>query len=355
MKPRTSRRASEISPPPFKAPYPPSWINRFAAWVDRLPGPAWVVYLLAALTLTALAWVVQTSQEAYVVRPTHVFISVQPVVALGLIHYFDRSASRAFDRFAPALRTDLVDPREIRWRLTHLPPRAAWMASLVGMLFVPIFAALTPDPARVFQMAPTPVSVAETHAFMVLIWVTYAPLLYHTIHQLRWVHRIHARYTRVDPYDIGPLYAFSALTARTAVALTLLNYGWTLVYPAPLSNPVNIVLTVFFVVLTAVVFAWPLWGVHRLLAEEKARLLADGSRRMKASVAELRRRIDSGRLRAMDDLHKAMASLEIEHAALMRIPTWPWPPGTLRGVAAAVLLPIVIWLIQQVLQPLLAR
>jgi len=354
MAKRQSRPAAP-QPRAFVAPTSLSWVDRLTTWVDGLPGPAWGFYLLGGLILVALGWIGQASQGVYLVRPAHVFVSVQPVVALGLIHYFDRSALRAFDRFAPAVRTERVDPREIRWRLTHLPPRGAWMASLVGLLFVPVFAAITPDPARVFQMAPTPVSVAEIHAFMVLIWVTYAPLLVHTIHQLRWVHRIHARYPRVDPYDIGTLYAFSALTARTAVALTLLNYGWTLVYPAPLNNPVNVVLTAFFAVLTAVVFAWPLWGVHRLLAEEKARLLADGARRMKASVAELRRRIDSGRLRAMADLHKAMASLEIEHAALMRIPTWPWPPGTLRGVAAAVLLPIAIWLIQQLLQPLLAR
>jgi len=342
-------------PPAFVPPTSLSWVDRLTTWVDGLPGPAWALYLFAGLTLVALGWIGQASQEAYVVRPAHVFISVQPIVALALIHYFDRSASRSFERFRPALRVDQIDPDEVRWHLTHLPPRGAWIASLVGLLLVPLFTALTPDPARTFQMALTPLSVVEIIVFMVLVWVTFGPLIYHTIYQLRWVHRIHARYTRVDPYDIGPLYAFSSLTARTAVALTLLNYGWTLVYPAPLSNPVNVVLTVLFAVLTAVVFAWPLWGVHRLLAEEKARLLADGSRRMKASVAELRQRIDSGRLRAMDDLHKAMASLEIEHAALMRIPTWPWPPGTLRGVAAAVLLPIAIWLIQQLLQPLVAR
>ena len=98
------------------------------------------------------------------------------------------------------------------------------------------------------------------------------------------------------------------------------------------------------------VFAWPLWGVHRLLVEEKARLLTDCARRMKAAVAELRRRIDSGRIEAMDDLHKTMASLEIEHATLTRIPTWPWQPGTLRGLLAAVALPVVVWLIQFVLQ-----
>lgn len=55
----------------------------------------------------------------------------------------------------------------------------------------------------------------------------------------------------------------------------------------------------------------------------------------------------------MDTMNKAMASLEIERAALVRVPTWPWDPGTLRTVIAALLLPIIIWLIQYGLERLM--
>ncbi|MFQ5596379.1 MAG: hypothetical protein ACE5HA_19725 [Anaerolineae bacterium] len=51
----------------------------------------------------------------------------------------------------------------------------------------------------------------------------------------------------------------------------------------------------------------------------------------------------------MTELHRAMSSLEIEREVLARIPTWPWQPGTLRGVASAVSLPVLVWLIQQIL------
>ena len=67
----------------------------------------------------------------------------------------------------------------------------------------------------------------------------------------------------------------------------------------------------------------------------------------------LQRRMDSLRLSGADDLNKTLSSLEIERAALQRIPTWPWEPGTIRGLAAALLLPIVIWLIQFVLERML--
>jgi len=343
-----ANRSGEFAPP-----YPPSWIDRLIHWIDRLPGPAWAFYLLASLVLVGGFSILQAREGAYIssgYRPAHALLALQPVLALALIHYLDRAASRSFERFRPALRTEPIDDRKVRWRLIHLPARATVLASLVGLLLVPLMSALTPNPTQLFRMAPTQVSFIEIVVFMALIWLIYGPLIYHTIHQLRWVGTIHARYTAADPYDIEPLYAFSGLTVRTALGLMVINYGWQFVFPTPLSNIVNVVLTALFALLAAVVFAWPLWGVHRLLLEEKARLLTDCARRMKATVAELRRRIDSGQIRGMDDLHKTMASLEIEHSALTRIPTWPWQPGTIRGLAAALLLPVAIWLIQYALE-----
>jgi hypothetical protein len=70
-------------------------------------------------------------------------------------------------------------------------------------------------------------------------------------------------------------------------------------------------------------------------------------------VAELHQRVDKKAMTKMDDLNKTLASLELERAALQRIPTWPWETGTLRGVAATLVLPLVIWLIQFALQRLL--
>ncbi len=51
----------------------------------------------------------------------------------------------------------------------------------------------------------------------------------------------------------------------------------------------------------------------------------------------------------MDDMNKTMASLEIEHAVLIRIPPWPWEPGTVCGAAVAVLLPVFLYGAQQIL------
>jgi len=52
----------------------------------------------------------------------------------------------------------------------------------------------------------------------------------------------------------------------------------------------------------------------------------------------------------MDELHDTMAGLEIEYSALTRIPTWPWQPETLRRFITALLLPVVVFILQFVLQ-----
>jgi hypothetical protein len=69
---------------------------------------------------------------------------------------------------------------------------------------------------------------------------------------------------------------------------------------------------------------------------------------MLAALDDLHTRVDRADLRRMDDLYKAIASLDLERTTLNKIPTWPWEPGSIRGVAAALLLPLAIWLIQQI-------
>ncbi len=51
----------------------------------------------------------------------------------------------------------------------------------------------------------------------------------------------------------------------------------------------------------------------------------------------------------MDDLYKAIASLDLERAILNKIPTWPWEPGSIRGGVVALLIPVFVWLAQYVL------
>jgi hypothetical protein len=115
---------------------------------------------------------------------------------------------------------------------------------------------------------------------------------------------------------------------------------------AATAGRVELGLSVTFGALSAATFALPLTGAHRRLVAEKKRRLAETAAHFQATSEELHRTLEQQRLSRVDQLNKALASLELEWNVLRRIPTWPWEPGAVRGLTAALLLPVVVWLVQ---------
>lgn len=238
--------------------------------------------------------------------------------------------------------------------MTTLPRGPTWIAS-VSALFVVVYFLVAGDPGSFAElgMATGPAGFAFILAHFVVMWLLLGALIYHTFHQLRSVHQIYASLPVADVYATEPYHAFTGLALRTALLITLDNYGWVAASPSTLRDPFGLGLTAFLAVLALVMFVWPLWGAHQMRASSKANALADNAVRFKEAAAELHRRLDARKVTGMDELNKSLGSLEIERAALIRIPTWPWQPGTFRGLVAALGLPIAVWLIQYVLQKVL--
>lgn len=351
--------------PAFVPPYPPSWFDRLTDAIDRVPGPAWLTYLVLACLGTAMLVLAAGTSGDY--RPGqllafHIWIGAQFAYMLALMHYLDRSAGMAFDTFRPVLEgTDGATIDDLRYRLTTLPPRATWLAALAGAAFgllLPfVFLGTAAGEPRSLSSAFSPFGFPASSAFFVSFLQVFfvaveavsATLVFHTVHQLRMISRVYASHKRLNLYRLQPLYAFSVPAGLTAGGLVLYAYAWFGTAPALRSEPISLALGVFFTAVAATTFAWPLLGIHRRLVAEKKRLLAESAERFETTVIELHRRIDHKTLADMDDLNKTLASLEIEQSTLRRIPTWPWEPGTVRSVAAAVLLPVFLFAVQQIL------
>jgi len=105
--------------------------------------------------------------------------------------------------------------------------------------------------------------------------------------------------------------------------------------------------------LAASAFVLPLLGAHRSLEAERDRVRQEATLSMESALAKLHQVVERGEYRSAPAVKDAVAALDIELTRLARVPTWPWNPGTLRGVLAAVFLPVFIWLVQYVLQRLL--
>jgi hypothetical protein len=103
---------------------------------------------------------------------------------------------------------------------------------------------------------------------------------------------------------------------------------------------------ILFGALAVLTFLLPLGGLHRRLAEEKELALAENSRRWRACTTELYGRVDRRDWAGADRLNATLTALERGRSSIERVPTWPWRPETLRSMTAALLLPVVIWLLQ---------
>lgn len=335
-------------------PYMPSWFDRFTDWVDSLTIPASAFYAVLALILAGVQFVIQWGSGG-TVAPFPVIYLLTLAYDLALMHHLDKVAGRALVRFRSVLAIDDAEYEDLRYRLTTLPARPVLFVTALGMLYGILMLELIPFEVKTNDMrfVDTPLSVHFNNAMTLPIWGIIFLVIYHTAHQLRIVQQIYNRCASVDLYVLHPLYAFSTLSAQTAVGIVFVAYLWNVFAPQLVSITVSLGGFLFITGFSLFTFVYPLLGAHRLLAEEKNRRLAKNGERQRAAIAELHRRIDNHDLVDMDNLNKTLVSLELEHASLSRISTWPWQPETLRGVMAALFFPVMVWLTQWVLQRML--
>lgn len=365
--------AAAASPPPFIPPYSPSWINRLADRVERLPGPAWGTYVGAAFLLTWLQLAIQWSAGTYppgTIDWFTVVVAVTVPYLLGLMHYLIRTSAAGFDEFRPALRATPAEAEGLRFRMTVLPARPVLLVSAVFTAACSAAVLLTYAleqagwgagteilggnvfriGPQVFHIAPTAPSIGLTTAILLSSWWAISTYAYLMVRQLRLISSIYVHNTEIRLFRLGPLYAFSRHTLRSALGLLVLAYALFATAPEVLSAPLGRGSWLLLVAGAIATFLLPLLGIHRALVREKGRMLNETGARFEAGAAQLHDRMDDNRLERMDELNLALASLEIERAALERVPTWPWERGTVRSLVAALVIPLILWLAQTLLQ-----
>jgi hypothetical protein len=349
-------------------PYRPSWFDRVKNWVERLPGPPWLFYLGLAVVLGVVGPVVQWLEGAY---PPGTFVALHAwafangAYLLAFMHYTDRSASAAIRAARPILHAEPIQGEtspideatfsRLEYELTTLPARPVLAATIGGVLFALL--AYVPQsgagsiPKLMVGTAQTPLSFAIVLALFLPSNAISILFLYHSVHQLRHISRVYEHHVHINLYRLGPLYGLAVPGVLAAVALILYPYIWWATAATTIHEIVAFEIGDIIVVsaIAVAIFVAPLWGAHRRIVAEKDGHLSEAALRFEAATAELHRQLDKGSLSEMDQLNKALASLEIEQAALKRIPTWPWASDTSRSLLAAILLPVAVWLLQLLL------
>jgi len=334
--------------------FPPSWVNRLLGVIDRLPGPPWIAYSAATVLLVLLAiWSDQFVDPASLTQPT-AYGAVITLLPLAMIHYLDGVARSCLSSFRPALSFSDSEVDRLSYELTTLPRGAARWVSLLGVGTAILGLLISPEEMLGPPGMPDPLSIGG-FAGALFGYTTFALLFYHTIRQLRLVSAIHSRAANLNLFQPQPLYAFSTLTLRTAMALVLLSYYILAVSSGGPMGPATVGLLGINLSLSVVLFTLPLYGMHVRLREEKNRLMSAVSGRIDGVFSSLHRALEDPVAGQIDTLNKGLTSLMVERDLIVKSPTWPWTPGTVRAFAGSALLPIALWLITRALESRIGR
>jgi hypothetical protein len=333
-------------------PYAPSWLDGIVTWIDRVPGPAWLAYLvfsaLALVWTTLVGWATglvpigsidatQTSYAFYLVMPFATF------------HVLKRAAPTALRRFAPAMDATPAQLEGFEYQLTTIPARPALVIGIAAA-GLDLLSWIS-DPVRSQVAGAPPAGLVLRAAGEFLLAAAWGVVIYQVVRQLRLVSRLHDQAVRVDLFHPAPLHAFSHLTVRAGIALVVIA-AWSVITSPPdlLLTPVSVVFIGGVFVIGGAAFVLPLRGMQRRLAAEKDRLADGVSERLESTLDRLHAAVDSGDLAPADQIQKTLTALTQEREIVGRLRTWPWDPSTLRAFASAIALPIALWLVTRALE-----
>jgi hypothetical protein len=349
-----SSQSNTDSSTPVIETYPPSWFNRLQDLVDRLPLPYWVTYALIGLAILGVGVIVKAFdplRSGTPLDPTSLLSIFQIAYVLMLLHFLDRLSAKSFEILRPALKLGETDQENMKARLTTMPPAmptriailvSAFLAGMGVLLFTGTIPIENPNLSLSTSQFSNSFVGIFNWIFFTLLWVVNAIFIYHTFHQLRTISTILTQHTRINLFHQNELYAFSRVSASTAIGLVLTSPIWLLID----RGLVNLIINSAFSIIALIIFVTPLVGAHALLKRQKDQLLRQSLHNKEALINDLFTKLEQGKLKEIQLIEGALSGLDKAHSDIRKISAWPWQMGTVRQIIGAISLPITIWLIQ---------
>jgi hypothetical protein len=330
-------------------PYRESWVDLFIDWVSDLKISAWLFYLLFGLGLILVqvlfSWLDGGIQPGGLIAVI-IFNAMAVPYLLALINLLDQQANTALKTISPVLDRTENDLKLYAFRLSNMPFTAPLIAGGLMTILVLLTPLVAAEPESYAALQQMPVFKIIFHVIDKASAFLFGVFLYHTIRQLRLVDDINSHLRVVNLSRIRPLQAFSRLTASTAIGLLIFVYPWIFINPEILANPVSIGYIIVFSLIAAIVFAWPLWNIHRVIENEKKETLQSIDARLEIVFSQFNQRFDQDDYGDAERLNGIITSLEIQRKHINAVPTWPWRSETARLMLTAIALPLMLMMIQ---------
>lgn len=330
----------------------PRWLYSFFEFIERLPGPAWLlgllVILIGSLALHLAAWrqglLPYGSLDSYLTT-----LTVFPVTILAAWTFLDGRARVALANFAKGKGKQDRGLERMVTDFISLPDWIAVFSLAIGIvggyLNFNVAIGLSPLGGNVFLPY-------EMLSFLLVSGLLSMTVL-RAVFQAVKLHRL-LKGVEVNIFNPAPLYALSRYASQSTLTLVLLNYILVLISLPNylLTTNFGFILMLGFPPMLMLFFA-PLSSVNRRMREEKERLLAEFGKDLDEVYATAHQAASRKDYARLDKMRNAASILKDGWETVRKIPTWPWEPDTVRNLLIPFLIPVIAFLVQRYLGSLL--
>jgi hypothetical protein len=265
-----------------------------------------------------------------------------------IVTLLNKTAKSTLDSFSRLLGETDSGLEKLKYEFTTMPPRDVIISSTAWVAFY-IFA------TYLFFHLYDDLGFGPVTRYIVLVeglfcFATGGVIYYHSLRQLWLVNRTVKTVKRYNLFNLDPVYSFSRLTARTGISWVFMLMLNLLLFPFGVALELILFIAVIQVVLALAAFILPLQVVNNRLTAEKQRLLAETQQRVEATLNRLHEHIDKNKLDDVDQINNAISGLRAERDVLEKIPTLPWRTETLTRFLSAIILPILLLLVQIIVE-----
>ncbi|MEJ2757604.1 MAG: hypothetical protein P8046_03890 [Anaerolineales bacterium] len=331
-------------------PYPPNFIHRLYDLLDRLPLPTWLTLLLLFPLIGIVQHLVAYNRGFLAPGEFNFDLATAGYWLIGgpVLFLFTLKGSRqAWEDFRPLISLDDQQYARLQYEYFTIPKWTGNVFLIIGAVGGAMngFADMAVAPPVDYAFAELRISIwAIGGATLFLV-------IYYVFRQLRIMRKLYAIADKVDIFNQQPMYGFPKYTSTLAIIFFIYNFFAPLILdPTAFASEVSYVTTLGFAPVALLMFYLPLGGMHNRLVREKEALQAEVGDRIKSILREIHRaaldRKDFEHTGAMISVHTVLLK---EKEAIDSLNTWPRRPGTFRGLLSALLLPVVLSILRDVI------
>jgi hypothetical protein len=267
---------------------------------------------------------------------------------LAMIHILDRIARQSLAQFRPASGLEAEDYERYEYRLITMPSRPVILIQLLGTVIFLGTVWLAPSYSGLISGDP----ISDTIVYLIF-WFNIGMLLvsmYHHTRQLEMVSTLHQEAPSIGIFDTIPIFAFSRLSFWAAVLTVFMILPSIFIYQTPEENILFALPSIVGIGLAMLVFFLPLYSLNKRLVNEKSAKLGQVRQRIRDSIHELNQGVDRGDLTYIEAQNSQLAALVLEQEYIEKLRTWPWPRGTFTRLLGLIALPVLLFILQLLIQ-----